>query len=77
MKPMQIAIAADQLLNTLLAGMSDETLSARAYRGHLVSAKWCYAMIAIDALFFWQDEHCKNSYFAEFERKHLPDEYSK
>ena len=77
MKPMQIAIAVDQLANTLLAGMSDETLSARAYRHRLVSTKWRMTQIAIDALFFWQLEHCKQSYFAEFERKHLPDEYSK
>ena len=77
MKPMQIAIAADQLVNTLLAGMSDETLSARAWRNHLVSAKWRFTMNVIDAIFFWQQDHCKQSYFAEFERKHLPPEYSK
>ena len=77
MKPMQIAIAADQLVNTLLAGMSDETLSARAWRNHLVSVKWRFTMNVIDAVFFWQQDHCKQSYFDEFERKHLPLEYSK
>ena len=72
-----ILIAIDQLFNTLFGGEPDESISARCWRLHLVSAKWRYTMIAIDALFFWQDEHCKQSYFAEFERKHLPPEYSK
>ena len=41
----------------------------------LVSPAWHAAQVVIDALFFWQEEHCKQSYFAEFERKHLPGEY--
>lgn len=70
-----VAIAFDQLLNTLLGSTPDETLSARAYRLRLVSPAWHVAQIVIDGLFFWQQEHCKQSYFAEFERKHLPGEY--
>ena len=73
----QVALAIDQLANTLIGGMADETLSARAYRLRLVSYGWHIAQVVIDALFFWQDEHCKQSYFAEFERKHLPGEYRK
>ena len=72
-----VAIAFDQLINTLLGSEPDETLSAKAYRMRLVSPAWHAAQVVIDALFFWQTEHCKQSYFAEFERKHLPDEYSK
>lgn len=71
----QGAIAFDQWLNTRLGGKADETLSARAYRLRLVSPAWHSAQIVIDVLFFWQHEHCKQSYFAEFERKHLPGEY--
>lgn len=72
-----VAIAFDQLINTLLGAAPDETLSARAYRLRLVSTPWRVAQVVIDALFFWQNEHCKQSYFAEFERKHLPGEYQK
>ena len=72
-----IAIAFDQLINTLIGGMADETLSAKAWRMRLVSPAWHAAQVVIDALFFWQEEHCKQSYFAEFERKHLPGEYRK
>lgn len=65
----QIAIAIDQLLNALLGGMADETLSARAHRTGSVLEP------LIDALFFWQADHCFESYLSEKERKQLPSEY--
>lgn len=65
----QIAIAIDQLLNALLGGMADETLSARAHRTGSVLEP------LIDALFFWQADHCFESYISEKERKQLPKEY--
>lgn len=65
----QIAIAIDQLANTLLGGMADETLSARAHR---TGSVW---EPVIDALFFWQDDHCFQSYISEKERKQLPGAY--
>lgn len=65
----QIAIAFDQLLNALLGGMADETLSARAHR---TGSAW---EPLIDALFFWQTDHCFESYLSEKERKQLPPEY--
>jgi hypothetical protein len=72
-----IAIAFDQLLNTLLGSQPDETLSARCYRLRLVSPWWHAAQVVIDAIFFWQDQHCKQSYFSEYERNQLPGEYRK
>lgn len=71
----QIAIAIDQLINTLVGGMADETVSARAWRLKDSSRRWRYARVFIDALFFWQSEHCYNSYLSEVERKQLPSEY--
>lgn len=65
----QIAIAVDQLANALLGGMADETLSARAHR---TGSAW---EPAIDALFFWQSDHCFESYMSEKDRKQLPQEY--
>ena len=65
----QILIAIDQLLNTLLGGMADETLSARAWREQ---SAW---VAVIDMLFFWQDNHCLRSYEAEMQRKQMPKEY--
>lgn len=65
----QIAIAFDQLANALLGGMADETLSARAHR---TGSAW---EPLIDALFFWQSDHCFESYMSEKARKQLPQEY--
>lgn len=65
----QIAIAIDQFFNTVLGGMADETLSARAHR---TGSAW---EPVIDAMFFWQDAHCFQSYISEKERKQLPGAY--
>lgn len=71
----QILIALDQLLNTLLGGMADETLSARLYRTRHPMQRW------VDTLFFWDREglvrHCELSYRAELLRHHLPARYRK
>lgn len=67
----QFLIAIDQVFNTLLAGWADETLSSRAYRSsHKI--RWYVVMKFIDALCFWQKEHCKQAYISELERNHLP-----
>lgn len=74
----QFLIALDQLLNTLIwlkgdgFGYADESLSARAWRLRDRSKAWR----RIDAIFFWDPEHCKSSYEAELLRRHLPTTYS-
>ena len=52
----QVMVAIDQLVNTLLGGWADETLSARAWRHKLDGSRSWPAWI-IDHLFFWQDNH--------------------
>lgn len=70
----QILVAVDQLANTMLGGMADETLSARAWRHHLDGSRdWPRAII--DTLFFWQTDHCRSAYESEVERRQLPPEY--
>lgn len=70
----QVLIAIDQLFNTIFCGMADETLSARAYRHYRDgSRKWPYHLI--NALFFWQEDHCREAYESEIERSQLPPEY--
>lgn len=70
----QVAVAVDQLFNTLLGGKADETLSARAWRHHLDGTR-SWPRWIIDHLFFWQDEHCKEAYESELYRRQLPDAY--
>lgn len=71
----QLLIAIDQLFNALLFGWADETLSARAWRLSAKSDAMRMIRIFIDALFFFDRNHCRNSYLSEIERKHLPAEY--
>ena len=73
---LQILIALDQLLNTVLGGWADETFSARSHREKL----WCEWYI--DLLFCWQTDgkyrnHCEQCYQHEMERKDLPEVYRK
>lgn len=66
---LQVLIALDQLLNALLGGWADETLSARAHR----QSDWRRGVI--NAIFCWQDDHCAQSYWSERNRQQLPAEY--
>jgi hypothetical protein len=67
---LQVLIALDQLANALLGGWADETLSAHAHR-----AGWGWRRRAINAVFFWQSDHCRSSYEAEMERRQMAPEY--
>lgn len=70
---LQILIALDQFVNTLLCGYADETLSSRSYRLY-TSGKLKWPMKVINVIFFWQDNHCKESYESEMKRSQLPPE---
>ena len=65
----QVLIAFSQLGNALTGGMADETISARAWR----ESHWLRH--PIDAFFWWEPQHCFNSWVAECERKQLPTQY--
>lgn len=67
----QVLIAFDQLINALLGGRADESLSAHAWRQHLEGKRnWPYLLI--DAILFFDGNHCRTSYESELERTQLP-----
>ena len=74
----QILIAFDQLINTLIYvkgdswGYADETMSSRAWRLRKDNIK-IYKII--NGIFFWQKNHCLSSYEDLLARKNLPREY--
>ena len=69
---MQVLIAIDQLLNAILFGYADETLSSRAYRADRDGKVFGKVFRpVIDTIFFWQDRHCYQSYLAEVQRRQL------
>ena len=65
----------DQLVNALLGGYADESISARAYRSRS-NPFWQQVQLLIDLLFFWDADHCKKAYLAERNNSHLPDDYA-
>ena len=68
-----VLIAADQLVNALLAGWPDETLSSRAWRWEQNGVR-SWPRRLIDRLFFWEQDHCRESYRSEREGRQLPPE---
>jgi hypothetical protein len=70
----QFLISIDQVLNTVLGGWADETVSARAWRLRERSTRWKYTMLVINAIFF-DSLHCAKSYTSELTRRQLPPEY--
>lgn len=79
---LNLMVALDQLVYVLLTmghGSPDETLSAAAYRLWLRD-QWGgrYFKPVIDLLFLpLERDHCKRSYRAEMERRHLPGGYTR
>ena len=72
---LSLLIAIDQLVNCLLCGFPDETVSSRAHRCN-DKRKWQIAEKVINTL-FWFDEdngmkHCELSYYGELSREHFP-----
>jgi hypothetical protein len=66
----QVLIAIDQLANTLFGGFADETLSARCWREQRTMA-----IRIIDTQFFFDPNHCENSWRSEVLRLQLPKGY--
>lgn len=70
-----ILIALDQVLTALIGGFPDESLSSYAYRMDIQGAQaGKITRPLIDAVFFWDDEHCRKSWEAERERRQMPPE---
>ena len=70
----KVAIALDQLINALIGGWPDESLSARAYRWRR-DGKTAVPALLINMLFFWQRDHVWSAYQNEVRRRQLPPEY--
>jgi hypothetical protein len=67
----QVVVALDQTSNAICGGFADETMSSRAYRmNHRYPFK-TYEKI-INALFFWQPDHCRKAYESELTGKQRP-----
>lgn len=73
MRAKQVIIAFDQLLNALCGGWADETFSSRCWRWEQ-SGKRSWPRKFIDLLFWWEADHCRESYESERLRLQMPPE---
>ena len=71
---MKVLIAFDQFANAVIGGHPDETLSAAAHRRHIAGKSGWRNLI--NALFWWQGDHCLDAHINEMARKHLPKTYA-
>ena len=69
----KVLIAVDQLVNALLAGWPDETMSSRAWRWEQNGVR-VWPRRLIDRIFFWAPNHCRESYVSERKGRQLPPE---
>ena len=67
-----VFIALDQLVNAIACGWPDETLSSRCWRWHISGIHWPCQLI--DALFFWERDHCREAFESERQGRQLPPE---
>ena len=68
-----VLIALDQLGNAILGGWPDETFSSRCWRWD-VDGKTHWPRKAVDLLFWFDRDHCRESFISERIGRQLPPE---
>lgn len=70
-----LLVACDQLVNAVMGGWPDETLSSRCWRWHVDGVRhWPCRWLDRLAALFGDKEHCKASYESEKLRRQFPPE---
>lgn len=68
-----VGVSLTQLLNAMLGGWPDESVSSRMWRKEMQGSERASLLrAAVDFLFFWQHDHCRHAYESERERQQLP-----
>ena len=66
-----VLIGVDQLVNAVIGGWPDESLSSRSWREY-VSGKRRWPKVLIDALLWFDKNHCQESYESAKDRRQFP-----
>jgi hypothetical protein len=67
-----VLVALDQMINALLGGWADETISSRAYRMKDSGTAWRLVHGGINLLLFIQPDHCRIANDYERNRWQMP-----
>lgn len=70
-------IAFDQLCNACIPSVNtwaDETFSSRCHRLGRSSSGWAITEQVVNHIFFWELDHCRQSYDSECARRQSPPE---
>ena len=70
----EVLIWIDQGFSVLSGGYADETFSARCYRRRDSSPEMAFMRKFVNRLFWWMDDHCKQAYESEMQRRDSPPE---
>lgn len=69
---LNILIAIDRVINAMLTGDPDETLSSVAYRKWRDKGPWGFMMHVVNGLFWFTPEHCRLAYIHDRDRRLAP-----
>lgn len=73
---LRVLVAIDQLGNTLLGGRCDHTISGRIGINAIRGKKWALVCEkVVNAMFFWEDDHCRSAIEYDEVDKDLKDSY--
>lgn len=72
--PIRILLSLDQLICALLGGWPDESLSSYAWRLEKQGKPMGFTRRVIDAIFFWDPDHCRKAMESERARVQVPPE---
>lgn len=68
-----VLVGLDQILNVFVwdgeFGNIDETLSSRTYRNKDKNSKWSFFHNLVNSCFWFQPEHCLQSFLYEYEKR--------
>ena len=74
----QVFIGVDQLINTILDGSADETMSSRCFRlNHIPTYR--YLELFVNVIFYplQGPDHCEHAYWKEVLGRQVPEEFYK
>lgn len=66
---LNVLAAWSQFWNAIWGGHRDQSFSSRSYEAKLLGKRWGrIAVPIVNAVFFWEPDHCRRAYLSDNER---------